>query len=279
VATLTWDECQAAYKEGRPKLIALLGKLSPPVPLPDRQKFATAFSKAGKSSVATEQPGGGRPQPPSVELIVLDVPGRPFKELASDVKAYQAQVLRAGIPVREAGLFPPNDAFLATLGPLGWRPCTKGLPHKTRDGGFAFATAEGWVCGDGAIEHGMDLRWFIKEGFDDKTLIAAVRFSDEAMIGRGTQTSVHGGAVESCLDEATAELAKTKLFPMALTAKIEFKISKPVEPNVTYRVLCTIEKENAPGVSYEVKGVITSATNEKEVIATCMAKMANSAAF
>ena len=193
-----------------------------------------------------------------------------------DLKGYQAQVIRDGIPQRRAGLFPPNDDFLNMLGNLGWKPCTKGLPHRTVDGGYEFATAEGsWVAGEHAIEHGMDLRWFIKEGFEDQTLTAAVRFSADAMVGRGLATSIHGGAVETCLDEATAELAKSKLFPLATTAKIDFKISKPLEPNVTYRVYCHVLSENVKGISYDVAGEITDAAQDSVKYATCVAKMAN----
>lgn len=160
------------------------------------------------------------------------------------------------------------------------QPCTKGLPHPTSDGGFVFATAEnGWVCGENAIEHGIDLRWFIKEGFDDQTLIGAVRFNDQAQIGRGTMTSIHGGAVETCLDEATAELAKAKLFPMATTARIEFRITKPILPAVTYRVHCHVANENVKGISYDLAGEITDSKDSSIKFATCVAKMANPAAL
>ena len=84
------------------------------------------------------------------------------------------------------------------------------------------------MTGEAAIEHGLDLRMFVHPGFESKTLEAAVRFGDFACIGRGLGTSVHGGAVESALDEATAELAKIKLFPMATTYAIDFKIKKAV---------------------------------------------------
>ncbi len=272
---LTWDECDSLIAEGRPKIMAHLGKLG--VSLPDRQKFATAFAKASKPAIAKGQPGGGREQPAPFELVPLDLPGRPMAEVALDVKGYQEQVLRDGIPPRMAGLFPPGDELLSELVSVGWRPATKGLPHPTKDGGVVFTTAErGWACGEGALEHGFDLRWFIMEGLEDRTLSAAVRFSEEAMIGRGIpSTSVHGGAVETCLDEATAELAKSKLFPMATTAKIEFKISKPIQPRVTYRVHCRVEKEYVAGVSYDVVGQITDAKDHKAVYAVCTAKMAN----
>ena len=165
--------------------------------------------------------------------------------LEHDLIGYQNQVIRDGIPFRKAGLFPPNEEFLTMLS-QDRKPCTKGLPAKTMDGGREFGVAEnGWASGDNACEHGMDLRWFIKPGLDDKTLMAAVRFSDFACIGAGYMKGVHGGAVETCLDEATAECAKTKLFPVATTSKISFAIKRPLEAHTTYRV-CLLYTSPSP---------------------------------
>jgi len=278
MATITWDECSALFNEGRPKLITRLGKLTPAISLGDRQKFATSFGKATKPAVQGGQPGGGRSQPPlySQDAELIDTPGRPMSELQSDLKGYQEYIISAGIPPRKSGLFPPADEFLNLCVGLGLKPCTKALCKKCVDGGFSFDTAEGWVSGDGAVEHGIDLRWFITPGFEDKTLIAAVRFSEWAQIGRGVSgMSVHGGAVETCLDEATAELAKSKLFPFATTAKINFQIKKPLEPAVTYRVHCKVDKELAPQYAYEVSGAITSATDHTVVFASCTCTMMN----
>ena len=77
----------------------------------------------------------------------------------------------------------------------------------------------------------MDLRMFFDRGLDDVQVWGAVRYGDYACIGRGFGNGVHGGAIESCLDELTAECAKVKLFPTATTSRIEFKIKKPVSPH------------------------------------------------
>ena len=279
MASITWDECDVLYKEGRPRLITRLGKLG--ISLSDRQKFATLFGKASKPEVKAGQAGGGRPQAAPFAVAPMDEPGRPQVDLQTDLAGYQAQILRDGIPPRLSGLFPENDPLLELLDKTGWKPCTKGLPHPTVDGGVEFAVAEnGWVSGENAIEHGMDLRWFIKPDPSDHTLHAAVRFSENAMIGRGVPgTSIHGGACESCLDEATAELAKSKLFPLATTAKIEFRILKPVLPHVTYGVRCWVKEVNVKGVSYDIAGELTDATDDKVVYVACVAKMANPSAL
>ena len=218
LATITWDEIDALYKEGRPKLLSRLGKLG--VSLSDRQKFVTVFGKANKPAggVKKGQPGGGRQQPEQFVVAPIDVPGKPGKDMYTDLKGYQEQIIKDGIPDRTAGLFPAYDEFLSLLGQQN-SPCTKGLPQPTVDGGQAWCITEnGWACGESAIEHGMDLRWFIKPGFEDQTLVGAVRYGDMAMVGRGCGTSVHGGAVETALDEATAECAKSKVRAVAPTS-------------------------------------------------------------
>ena len=279
MAEISWDECEELYKEGRPKLLGRLSKAG--VSLSDRQKFVTVFGKATKPAglVKSDQPGGARKQPPPYVAPLIDVPGRQMAVLEHDLIGYQNQVIRDGIPFRKAGLFPPNEEFLTMLS-QDRKPCTKGLPAKTMDGGREFGVAEnGWASGDNACEHGMDLRWFIKPGLDDKTLMAAVRFSDFACIGAGYMKGVHGGAVETCLDEATAECAKTKLFPVATTSKISFAIKRPLEAHTTYRVYCEVGAERIKGVSYEVKGEITDVQNDKLVYASCLATLASPAAL
>ena len=56
-------------------------------------------------------------------------------------------------------------------------------------------------------------------------LVGAARLGERASIGYGTWMSAHGGAVESLLDEATAELAKMEWAPMLST--IEVWLSPP----------------------------------------------------
>ena len=278
MASISWDEVRAMNNEGRPKLLARLGELG--IKLADRQKLATAFSKATKPGGALYQlPGGTRQQPSEPFLVTaIDAPGKPKEELVQDVEAYQACILSAGIPKRSNGLFPANDPYL-TLLTSTLSPCTKALTCPTRDGGFAFATVEsgGWAVGESSIGHGLDLRWFIEPGFDSKAgdLTAAVRFSQYAEIGRGHGIGIHGGAIETCLDESTAECAKSKLFPMATTSDISFKIQKPVMANTTYRVYCKVVKERLKGIAYEVSGEITDTEKPEIKFATCTCTMVN----
>ena len=280
LAEVTWDECAALHSDSRAKLMARLGQLGG-ITLPERQRFATSFGKAAARN-RSDQPGGGRPQPVELYKVQpIDMPGKDFDEIAQDTQGYQAHILASGLALRKAGLFPPKDEWLAQICREGWRPCSKGLPHPTKDGRFVFATVEaGWVVGEGAVEHGIDLRWFIRPGFDERVLLGAVRFSEAACIGCGfPKSSVHGGCIETCLDEVTAEVTKSKLFPLATTAKIEFKISRPVQPGVTYRVQAAVKEEVVEGISYNVEGVITDPHDHNQKYAWCMAKMANAFSF
>ena len=212
---------------------------------------------------ARGDPGGGLEQTPPFSLAPLpDAPGKEFYALSQDVKGYEAAVLAGGLPPRRAGLFPPGDKTLAELGSGGvMKPFTKYLPLKCAAGGDAFAlTADGWASGESAAAHGLDLRLFIRPGQEHKKLEAAVRFGDAAKIGTGFDAvGVHGGAIETALDEATAELAKSKLFPMASTYSIEFKIKKPVQTHTTYRIVCAVEKVRAARLATRARAATTQA--------------------
>lgn len=194
---------------------------------------------------------------------------------------YQQSVIAYGIPDLQDGLFPPNDPLLRRLASQ-YKPYTKALAVPTVDGGFAFQQVpSGWVSGSSACGHGIDLRFFVQEGNEPK-LLGALRFSDGAVIGKGFPgTSVHGGAVETALDEATAECCKCKLFPVAITVKIEFKIARRVLPQTTYLVECELTKWLSANLKCEVTGRILEpepdARGKDVLIASCLATMANPA--
>ena len=98
-----------------------------------------------------------------------------------------------------------------------------------------------------------------------------------AQVGRGFPgSSVHGGAVETALDESTAECAKARLFPLASTYAIEFKIKKPVQVHTTYQIRCEVVEEHVRDVKYVVSGELFDyASNPPTVFATCRATMVN----
>lgn len=84
------------------------------------------------------------------------------------------------------------------------------------------------------------------------------------------QVSAHGGAVESLLDEATAELAKMEWAPTLATLEAAFKIKKAVPLNTSLRVQCEITAVR--GVRCWVQGSITDEAG-KIVYATCEAQL------
>ncbi len=82
--------------------------------------------------------------------------------------------------------------------------------------------------------------------------------------------SAHGGAVESLLDEATAECAKMEWAPTLATLEAAFKITKAVPLNTTLRIACELAAER--GVRCWVNGSVTDAAG-KIVYATCQAQL------
>ena len=99
-------------------------------------------------------------------------------------------------------------------------------------------------------------------------------------------TSVHGGAVETALDEATAECCKCKLFPVAATVSISFKISRRVLSQTTYRVECELIKWLSNNLKCDVAGRIVELEpdgtvkferGKAVVVASCVATLANPA--
>ena len=272
----TWAEFEAVNEEGRQAMLEKLTNYG--LKLPDRSKFANAFNKAVMASkVSDKVPGGGRPQTNEKTVAPLyDAKGRTYEEIANDVKGYQRCVLRDGMPNRDNGLFANDDPFLLLLTRTGMKPCIKGLPFPTKDGkGVEFKLVEeGWATGENACMHGMDLRTFIKPGFEEKKMDAAVRFSERVTFAVGLNGSVHGGAIETCFDEITAECAKAKCFPLVLTSKIECKMIKELKPYTTYRVTAKVDNERVPGKIVEVSAEITD-TSAHDVLATCKTTIVN----
>lgn len=184
---------------------------------------APASGVSAKAAVVSGQPGGGREQPAIVENPAEDTPA-----LAPTAKAlvggdgveaalkYQSIIIPAGIPDLTDGLFPPDDPLLKRLSSQ-YRPFTKALVCGTRDGGHSFAPVrEGWVVGNGAAAHGLDLRLFVTPGKERK-LLGALRYSDAACIGRGFRTNIHGRA-SRCMTTPASPGATARPVPPARRA-------------------------------------------------------------
>lgn len=59
------------------------------------------------------------------------------------------------------------------------------------------------------------------------TLAAAARMGETASIGHGFWTPAHGGAIESLLDEATAELVMMEWAPLVVTIEVRHNTLDP----------------------------------------------------
>lgn len=210
------------------------------------------------------QPGGGVLQreqaegPAPAAFIANQKAGTP--------EVYRQQARRDGIAHRPHGLFPPGDALLTRLAVTpGFWPFEKHLPGAASP--YETLPRGGWITGDAAAQRGVDLRLFyqVSEAPGQPGVVAgAVRFGDGAAIGVGFHLSAHGGACETVLDEATAELGKCEFQPFLSTREATFAIKRPVPLHTTLAVRCWITQRK--GIRCWVEGRIESADGSVEYV-------------
>lgn len=223
-----------------------------------RRFFATGELPDADEAVNEQQPGGGRRQPPSAPA---EPPAALQKAQAQlTAKAYHAAAVAAGIPFRRHGLFPPDDPVLTKIaGERSLRPFQK---HLVDGNGQLQLTQVSWPVGDDAAMRGIDLRYFIdtSRGFGvGARLVGAVRYSKRAAIGADCFTSTHGGAIETAFDEATAELAKASVAPLATTIEFQCQIKKPVPLDTTVWIECTMDSLASGGLRINTSGTMKDA--------------------
>ena len=167
--------------------------------------------------------------------------------------AYRDAAVATGIPFRPHGLFGPTDAdILREMASRAGAAAFQKHLWDSEEQRWALAT-ETWATGDqAAAQRGIDLRYF----HIGRELHGLLRYSAKATIGAELLMSAHGGAVESVLDEATAELMKVQHSPNTVTRKFTASILKPVPAFETLSVCCTYTKEMAGGVVVVIEGVI-----------------------
>lgn len=154
-------------------------------------------------------------------------------------------------------------------------PFEKHLPGA--DSPYELLPQGGWITGTAAAQRGIDLRLFYKEPASEQrgSVIGAVRFGDGASIGLGFYLSAHGGAIETVLDESTAELAKIEFVPFLSTRQASFKILKAVPLHTTLRVECKLTKQ--AGIRCWVDGSILDGSGT--VYAQCTAELVDMTHF
>jgi len=226
----------------------------------------------GDSSSEDNIPGGSRAQGIVAEEVT-DHDSLPPAMLESE--AYRVAAFRTGIPFRPDGLFPPNDALLARLAAEAQdgnlRPFEK---HLVTEGALA-PSRESWAAGNSAASHGLDLRTFLHldpQGGPGHKISAAVRFGRGSAIGMGF--SAHGGAIETSLDEATAELCKATQGVMCFTTEATFKLTKQVLLHRTYLIEASITKLGPGDVRVYIDASLSDA-DTGQVAATCSVQLAN----
>ena len=190
-----------------------------------------------------------------------------------DALSYMDTSLRTGILHRPNGLFPPEDEVLRVLQQKGYKPFEKHLLDVQSNA--LVPSFHSWAAGNDAANHGLDLRCFLDidtvEEMVGAKLFAAVRFGDLASIGNGM--SAHGGAIETALDEATAELAKITNGVACVTSSIEYKLKKKVRLHRTYKIDAEIVKVGPGGLRIYIDAFLKDL--DGSVLVACAAQMAN----
>eukprot|EP00890_Picochlorum_soloecismus_P005425 jgi/Picsp_1/5884/NSC_03241-R1_glycosyltransferase family 77 protein len=195
-------------------------------------------------------------------------------------EGYKKQAKLDGIPEAGRSLFSSEDHLILSLEkqwPDVW-PFEKHLPGEHSS--YQKLPEGGWITGIQAVENrGIDLRLFYREPDETNiwgTIDGACRLSDSASIGTGFGLSAHGGAIETILDEATAELGKIEAFPFLATRSISFQIRRPVPVNTTLSVKCNVE--SVKGLKCTVHGTIENPV-DGIVLASCDAELVNMASL
>ena len=191
---------------------------------------------------------------------------------------YRAAVVATGW-TSAASLYPLDDRLLHVyVNSPHLKPFEKHLPNARspyeplEDGGF--------VTGKEAVtQRGIDLRLFFDESA--RKVVGLVRFDERnASIGAGFGLSVHGGAIQTALDEATAEAGKMLAFPYLATRRISHEIRKPVPSERTLAVKTAVT--GIKGLRCFVSGEICDVdddTGAEVVLASAEAELVNMVYF
>ncbi|KAL1523744.1 hypothetical protein AB1Y20_018672 [Prymnesium parvum] len=218
------------------------------------------------AALAGNDPSSGSTQPP-----------RPLKDWisASGVQHLQAIVLGAPAPL-SCSLLAADDPVVAKVH-AGRASYAKHLLHRVDERGFTFRpTTRGWTVGVGAAQHGMEYRAFFEPGpTAPQKIYGAVRFSPDACADAdGVDKYVHGGAIQTILDEVAGQCAMIKVCVLPAMVEATFKMMKRVSPDVTYIFESEVVEELVKGLKYKLlSALIDPATNTP--IATCNGIIAN----
>ena len=238
---------------------------------------------------ATKQPGGAIPHQQRPQTATATPEIVKYNQRSGTRAGYKAECQRDGIPFRPHGLFDEDELLLRLSATPNCWPFEKHLPGPVSP--YERLPQGGWITGDAAAAHrGIDLRLFYQEpdlqqenGSSGK-IVGAVRFGEGAAIGVGFHLSAHGGAIETVLDEATAELGKIEFAPFLSTREATFSIRKPVPLHTTLAVKCKVTQRK--GIRCWVEGSIeVVAANDGdiegsgEILATCQAQLVDMTHF
>lgn len=252
------------------------------MPLSDPKQRAAAAQMTAKADLRSQ---AQKDEDMLIEQAREAAQKAPWWAQVSDLDKEKAAVYRdaavtRGIPARPHGLFPVDDPLIQeytkqrkTLLPfekhiLYWDQAD-GSPAKDGAARCALHADEGFTHGDSAcVGRGLDFRYY----WDSVSLkvVAAVRYSRAAVGGWSCaedeisppwgSTLVHGGCIESVMDELTAEVMKINISPEMVTSEFSVKLKRPSVPGVSYRAEAAITSVAPPKVT--IDGTIKTMSGE-----------------
>mmetsp|Transcript_142633 Transcript_142633/g.251775 ORF Transcript_142633/g.251775 Transcript_142633/m.251775 type:complete len:595 (-) Transcript_142633:90-1874(-) len=128
-------------------------------------------------------------------------------------------------------------------------PHLKRIPNVNKMNAKAYSQSN-WTAGPTAFSIGLDIRMWWDTSIQPeegsvvgKRIVCAVRFGNPPciQIAKGAISGIHGGAIQSVMDEITAQCVRINAVPGCTTRNIMHQISGPAFAYQTYSAECIIE--------------------------------------
>lgn len=124
---------------------------------------------------------------------------------------------------------------------------------------------DNWTSGPTARSIGLDIRMWWDTSIEPPDgskvgmrILCAVRFGNPPLINirPGTTLGIHGGAIQSVMDEITAQCVRINAVPGCTTRQISHTISASVQAYVTYSCECVIENVKNDSCIFVSRGTL-----------------------
>lgn len=177
----------------------------------------------------------------------------PITASLTELAAYQQACHKLGHGQRSVSLF--DESIDTVLQELDRDPNMIRIPNINWEDGL-FCVNENWTSGNAAASIGLDIRMYADKASSSTNgsaigcrIVCAVRFGNNPgiKVHPGGAAGVHGGAIQSVMDEITAQCVRYWAVPGCTTRKISHTISGRVFQFQTYKCECKIDNVQNDG--------------------------------